>query len=212
MELGQSFSLLQGCNPTIYLDKSPLTPSAQPALFEIQPHVKNPNYDAKWDEYPVISLHNDAEELLSALQQIKLRPSPFEDDNCGVPTWPMGALTLAGLSAEKRGQVLAALKAEIGLDLSDPDMSYALVRRSRKVGTALHPCVASGLFRHVDPTGTVRPETLRALKNLKKESSSYAVSADGATGYLDFYKTFGSHFISAVDIGDNLFQVGTMVA
>lgn len=182
-KLGQSFNLLRGCNPTVFLKKMPLMPSAKPALFERSPVIKNPNVEAKWDEYPVISLHKSAEELVSALQQIKLRPSSFEDDPSeggGIPVWPTGALTLANLSAEDRIHALAALSDEIGLDLSQPDMSYALVRRSRKVGTALHPCVESGLFRHVDPSGTVKPETQQALNHLEKKKLSYEVSADGA--------------------------------
>lgn len=211
-DLGQSFSLLQGCKPTVFLSQTPLTPSEKPALYETNAVLKNPDLEAKWDDYPVISLHESAEELVSALQQITLRPSSFEDDLCeggGVPSWPTGALILAGLSAEKLKQALAALSAEIGLDLSQPGMSYALVHRSRKLGIALHPCVQSGLFRHVDPKGTVRPETLQALKKLEKKKQSYEVSSAGAQGYLDFYKTFGSHFISGIDMGDSLFQVSS---
>lgn len=207
LKLGQSFCLLQGLQPTVFLSQTPLTPSEKPALYEKNPVLKNPDLEAKWDDYPVISLHESAEELVSALQQITLRPSSFEDDSCeggGVPSWPTGALTLAGLSADKLKQALAALSAEIGLDLSQPGMSYALVRRSCKLGT---PCIQTGLFRHVDPEGTVRPETMQALKKLEKKKQSYEVSGSGAQGYLDFYKAFGSHFICGVDKGDNLFQV-----
>lgn len=208
MKLGESFTLAKGCKATVFLDKTPLTPSAQPALYE-----KKPDFvpqDVKWDDYPVISLHDTAQELLSVIHQITLRRSSHEDDPSqggGVPTWPMGALMLAGLSAEEKEEAVAALKAELGLDLSLPNMSYALVRWSRNVGTAVHPTVASGLFRQIDPQGTVRPETLRALKRLEKKKHSYEVSADGARGYIDFYKTFGSHFISQIHFGDTLFQV-----
>ena len=80
--------------------------------------------------------------------------------------WPAGALTLAGLSTEEREKALANLSAEIGLDLCQPGLSYTLVCR-HQVGTAVHPCCESGLFRHVDPEGTARPETLPALKNLE---------------------------------------------
>ena len=78
--------------------------------------------------------------------------------------WPAGALTLAGLSTEEREKALANLSAEIGLDLCQPGLSYTLVCR-HQVGTAVHPCCESRLFRHGDPDRTMRPETLRALKN-----------------------------------------------
>ena len=61
----------------------------------------------------------------------------------------------------------------------------------------------------MDPKGTLRPETLQALKKLQKLSKDKPdVNKDGAEGYLEFYNTFGSHFISSIDIGDSLFQVG----
>uniref|UniRef100_UPI00358F1E90 uncharacterized protein n=1 Tax=Myxine glutinosa TaxID=7769 RepID=UPI00358F1E90 len=78
--------------------------------------------------------------------------------------------------------------------------SYVLVRRSRKVGTATHPYYQRGIWGNPDPSITLRPETLTALKShekLKKESTN--ISMAGANGYLSLYETFGSHFISRVD-------------
>jgi hypothetical protein len=212
LKLGQTFNLVRGCKPTVFLDQAPLTPSEKKTLYEKNPVLGyDPcNQEAKWDDYPTVSLHAGAEELVSALQQITLRPGSFEDDTSeggGVPSWPTGALTLAGLSGDKLKQALAALSAEVGLDLSQSGTSYALVRCSRNVGTAFHPCIQSGLFHHRDPEGTITPEAQRALKKLEKKKNSYEVSSTGAQGYLNFYKEFGSHFICAVEEGDSIFQV-----
>lgn len=114
---------------------------------------------------------------------------------------------LAGVSVEERARALATLSKEIGLDLGQPGRSYALVRCSRHTGTATYPSYATGLFRHKDPEGTLQPDTLEALKKLEKTSQDPVVSTDGAKGYLDFYKMFGTHFISAIKSGDTLFQV-----
>lgn len=211
VKLGQSVDLLQGYKPTVFLGtdgKSPLVPSTQPALFEKRSSIQNPNVEAKWDQFPTISLHKTAEELLSGLQHIRLQSHPLEKAEGRNPAvWPAGALTLAGLSDDECKKALTDLSAEIGLDLSEPDYSYALVRRSRKIGTAVHPNFQSRLFRNIDPQGTLRPETLQALKKLEKKSHPYEVSKDGAIGYLEFYTAFGSHFVSSVDYGDSLFQV-----
>ena len=207
--LGQSTNLINGYKASVFFDEPPFTPSIQPALFEKLAVVKNPNYKADWS-WPVISLHDNAEELLSTLLQIKLRPCSFEDKQSegGVPIWPAGALMLAGLTKHERKRALANVSREIGLDLSTPEWSYALVRRSRLLGSAVHPCTATGLFRFVDPNGTLRPETLQALRQLQKLSKDKPdVNKDGAEGYIEFYNTFGSHFISSIDIGDFLFQV-----
>ena len=212
--LGQSTNLIDGYKPTTFFDEAPFTPSVQPALFEKKAVVKNPNYEAVWS-WPVISLHPNAEHLLNSLMQIKLRPCSFEDKPCEggeIPDWPTGALVLAGLTDEERTTALKKLSKEIGLDLTTPDWSYALVCRSRLLGSAVHPCCQTGLFRHVDPDNTLRPETLQALKRLQKLSKDTPdVNKDGAEGYLHFYNTFGTHFISCVHFGDYLFQVSGVI-
>ena len=195
--LGQSTNLINGYKASVFLDEPPFTPSIQPALFEKDSFVKNPNYKTSWS-WPVISLHNNAEELLSAVLPIKLRPISFEDKSSeggGVPIWPAGALMLASLTKDERTTALTNLSKEIGLDLSTQEWLYALVRRSRLFGSAVHPCTETGLFRFVDPNGTLRPETLRALKKLQKLSKDKPdVNKDGAEGYLQFYNTFWFSF------------------
>ncbi len=208
LKLGQSTSLLVGFKA----DSSavPFTTSTKPALYEKQVIVKNPNHDATWS-WPRISLHSNVEDLLNAVFQIKLRPvsvgvNSIED---GTPeVWPSGALVLAGLTATERQKALADLSKQLGINLSTVGWSFALVRRSRKIGTATHPCYERGIFGLPDPDKTVKPDTLAALKALERlGKTSTNVSMNGGNGYLRFYETFGSHFVSSIDAGDSIFQV-----
>ena len=211
LQTGQSLNLLDGYNSSVFLDKTghvPFTFGEKQALFYREPVVTLPEESA-WSSWPEISLHNSAEQLISALLQIKLRP--FEDrssEGGGISVWPAGALMLAGLTDADRSAALKNVSAEIGLDLNTPEWSYALVRRSRTANTVVHPCLASELFRLVDLDETLRPDTLQALKELQKLSKEGPdVDQIGAEGYLQFFSTFGTHFISKIVSGDCIFQV-----
>uniref|UniRef100_UPI00358F5283 uncharacterized protein n=1 Tax=Myxine glutinosa TaxID=7769 RepID=UPI00358F5283 len=209
MKLGQSTSLLNGYKADL-CPAQPFYTSSKPALYEQQVIVESPDPNAKWSS-PMISLHENVEDLLSAIQQIKLRSMSFEDtasEGGAAAVWPAGALLLAGLTPSARRKAITDLSEQLGLDLATEHWSYVLVRRSRKVGTATHPCYQRGIFGNPDPSITLRPETLTALKSLEKlKKESTDVSMAGAHGYLSFYETFGSHFVSSVDAGDLIFQV-----
>ena len=161
VKLGHSACLLDGYNSTAYLErdgKSLLKTTPKQALPEIVP--ENPQAAAKWDDYPVISLHSTTEELISAIQPVQLRANFSEDHPSrggGVPQWGAGSLTLAGLNETERKAALTEFSEEIGIKLYNPDISYALVRWSRTNGTAVHPCYKLGLFTFADSV-QVNPE------------------------------------------------------
>jgi hypothetical protein len=208
VKLGQSTSLLAGYKADIF--SVPFITSTKPALYEKSVIIKSPDYDAKWS-WPTITLHENVEDLLSAVFQIKLRPVSFEDkpsEGGASAIWPSGALILAGSTGSARQKALTNLSSQLGIDLLSGDLTFfALVRRSRKIGKAIHPCYERGIFGHPDPDNTVRPDTLTALKSLEKlGKTSTDVSMDGANRYLNFYKTYGSHFVSSIDAGDSIFQ------
>lgn len=211
LQTGLSLNLLDGYKSSIFLDRNgdvPFTLGDKQALFSREPVVARPE-KSSWSDWPEISLHKSAEELISALLQIKLRPfeDPSSEGGGGISVWPAGALMLAGLTGDERTTALKNVSAQIGLDLNT-EWSYALVRCSRTANTATYPCLASGLFRLTDLDKTLRPETLQALKQLQKLSKDGAdVSKDGAEGYLQFFNTFGTHFVSKLESGDCLFQV-----
>lgn len=58
---------------------------------------------------------------------------------------------LGGISADKRTRALRNLSAEIGLDLSQNDTSYALVQRKRKNGVVVHGSFENGRCLHGQP-------------------------------------------------------------
>lgn len=205
LRLGQSTNLLAGYKADLY--SLPFITSSQPALNDSQVLVRSPDYDAEWS-WPTISLHGNAEDLLSATLPIKLRPP--EDvlkESCVPGVWPAGALVLSSGTGPSHVKARKTLSHQLGVKLNQ-DWSYALVRRSRKIGTATHPCYERGVFGHPEPDTILRPDTLAALKSLEKmQRGSTNVSKTGAEGYLEFYETYGSHFVSGADIGDTIFQV-----
>lgn len=208
LKLGQSTSLLSGYKAKAIIgscNEVPFIPSSKNALYEQDIIVTKPNYCAKWS-YPTITLCNDVEDLLTSMLLIRLRMS---SGKVSPPAkWPAGALLLAGLTPEERTIALTEVSSEIGLDLNTPDRSYALVCRSREVGTATHHCYERGIFGDTQPGCTLLPETLTALKKLEKISKQTAdVTLEGARGYMAFFETFGSHFVSSVTVGDVLLQV-----
>ena len=208
--LGTSMNMLDGLNPSIKYSANLFSNSARPALYESKPVIDNPDYSAEW-EWPVISLHDTAEDLISSLWQVRLRLNHVDNatyNGSGAIAWPVGALMLAGIATKQCKEVLEQLSSDFGINLNNSSLSYALVRRKRSIGVAAHPCCKTGLIRHVNLNSTLKPETLIALKNLPKLSKDRPdVNKDGAEAYLSFFNTFGTHFTSGVDYGDCLFQV-----
>ena len=208
--LGTSMNMLDGLNPSIKYNADLFSHSTRPALYESKPVINNPDYSAEWG-WPVISLHDTAEDLISSLWKVKLRLNHVDNatyNGSGAAAWPVGALMLAGSGTKQREEVLEQLSSDLGVNLNKSSWSYALVRRQRSIGAAVHPCCKTGLIRHVNLNGTLKPETRTALKNLPKLSKDKPdVNKDGAEAYLSFFNTFGTHFTSGVDYGDCLFQV-----
>ena len=205
LELGQSTNLISGYEANVIT--APFRSSTKPALYTTQIKLKDPDYEATWS-WPTITFHETTEDLISALVQVKLRKESFEDtpsEGGGVASWPAGALMLKGLTAEEYNEVVQKLSSQLALDLT-AGWSYALVRRSRKVGTAIYKSYERGLFRNTERSS--RPDFYAALRDLEKLGpQSTDVSKDGANGYIDLYYTYGSHFISMIEAGDSLFQV-----
>lgn len=208
LKLGQSTSLLSGYKAKAIIgshNEVPFIPSLKNALCEQDIIISKPNYSATWS-YPNITLCNNVEDLLSSMLLIRLRPSTCKGS---LPAkWPAGALLLAGLTPEERTSALTEISCEIGLDLNSPNKSYALVCQSREVGTTTHHCYERGMFGDPKPDYTLKPETLTALKTLEKlPKQEPDVTLKGARGYMAFFETFGSHFVSSVTVGDVLLQV-----
>ncbi|XP_072050131.1 uncharacterized protein [Amphiura filiformis] len=186
--LGQSTNLLIGYQADAY--GVPFQPSPKPALIEAPIDIKDPDVDARWS-YPIITFHKNNEDLLTELYQIKLRPITYEDspsEGGAAAKWPAGALTLTGLTDEALQQAFQDLSSQIGLDLATPEWSYALVRRTRLVGTATYKGFEAGVFGNPNPDSSLQPEAHDAIDNLVKGDTDIDIC--GAKGYLEFYETF----------------------
>ncbi|KAI6649630.1 hypothetical protein LOD99_6634 [Oopsacas minuta] len=213
LKLGFSTNLLDGYKPNIYfhqIEESPLKPSKQPALYESDIQVRNPDIKAKWSGL-TISLHATTEELVTAITKVRIRSELFEDhksEGGGIAIWPTGALVLEGISKEARKQALSKMSEQIGLDLTKEDQSYAVVRMVRILGDSLHPYYETGEYRNIERDDCLTPEALQAIRKLQKlHRQEPYVNLEGARGYVQFYNTFGTHFISSVEVGESIFQV-----
>ncbi len=161
IRLGQSVNLLDGYSTTVFLERGEkclLKETPKEVLPERVP--LSPISGTKWDDYPEISLHSTSEELITAIQSVRLRKISHLSREGSMPKWLSGSLILANLNAADRTAALSHLSEEIGVPLDKTDLSFALVRWSRKSGTALHPCYESGLVRLADSV-QIDPEAQR---------------------------------------------------
>jgi len=145
--LGVSFNLLEGCNPATEYSQRLFSLSTKPALYDSKPVVNNPDFSAKWG-WPVITLCDSAEELISTFYEVKFKMNHVEDmtyGSNGATAWPIGAMMLAGVDKQARDNALKELSNSFGVEL-DTTWSYALVRRYRTIGTATHLAILQNWF------------------------------------------------------------------
>lgn len=210
IKLGVTANLLFGYQPCwTPLDQGsvPLFRPAQTALDEIEVDVASA--EAEWN-YPIVTLHETAEDLLTTLFPYRAVSS---GDDLAAPKLPSGPL-LAGM--RDRDESLSALSTTLGVDLRNSDNRYSLVRLHRYVGEATHPCYAGGVLVHAhpvrpDPTYGVRGAFRQEMTKLRHSRSGLPDDArctvKEANQYLDFFRTWGTHFIAKVRVGDVIFQV-----
>jgi hypothetical protein len=213
VQLGTTTNLVLGYDPSWNLtncdEKNGLFQPQQKAItdFEINVTPENPMWS-----YPEISLHDSPEDLLSALfPYIVVNPS----DGIEEPTLPAGTLLI---SDKDRETAIQQLSETLGVNLSNQDFGYALVQLRREVGSAEHPCIEQGIRIHPNPARI--PETWGVNEDFRKKLTSLRhgtdkvgrfspdnITQENAQAYLDFFKVYGTHFISKVTAGDVIFQV-----
>lgn len=210
IKLGQATNLLRGLNsdwnPANGINDILYAPASQPLSATA---VGMPDNLGSW-AYPDISLHASAQDLLSALVPYRVvDPS----SNVNAPGLPTGSLLMGAAS---NPAALQALSQTVGIDLSNPDFGYALVKLSRRDGMADHAAAASGILVHMRPKAPdasygVSPAFYSAMVGLRhfgkslNEQGTYALQ--DANDYLAFFKQWGTHFVSGVDTGDCIMQV-----
>jgi hypothetical protein len=162
--------------------------------------------------YPEITLHDDALSLLDELIAYHVVSPSSEID---APVIKAGAL-LCGAQDSKAP--LNALSTTLGVDLSNTDLRYALVKLTRVDGTEPHASAASGILIHArprqpDPEYGIRKNFASAVVKLphagrsRQQDYGAALSQHRATRILDSFAEFGTHYVSAVSLGDTILQV-----
>jgi len=165
----------------------------------------------KW-QYPVITLHESVQTLLTELIPYEIvNPS----SELHVPNLPAGALVMGGVSNK---EAVNQLSQTIGVDLSNPDYRYALVKLTRQDGAITHASAEQGILIHYrprnpDPNYGITEDFNSAMTKLRHFGKSMrqdygdAIGQKEVTSYLDHFKTWGTHFVSQVDVGDTIMQV-----
>lgn len=212
VSLGQSANLIRGLDAA--WDPSAgrlniLYPAADQALT--QEPVASAGDRGEW-QYPDISLHENAQDMLTALIPYQVT-SPSSD--VSAPVLPGGALLMG---AAQNPEALAQLSTTLGVDLSNPDYRYALVKLVRKDGEQAHASAASGILVHARPRTAdaafgVTESFHHAMTQLrhygKQALQDYGdkVGEAEVTAYLEFFRTWGTHYVSRVETGDTILQV-----
>jgi len=163
-------------------------------------------------QYPVITLHETVPSLLSELIPYEV-VNPSSERH--VPSLPAGALVMGGVTNK---EAVKQLSQTIGVDLSNPNYRYALVKLTRQDGAITHASAEQGILIHYrprnpDPNYGITEDFNNAMIKLRHFGKSMqqdygdAIGQTEVTSYLDHFKTWGTHFVSQVDVGDTIMQV-----
>ncbi len=210
--IGFSSNLINGLNPKWQPQAglvNILYPAEQQAmaLRPVEPIAQR----GSWS-YPAITLHETALDLLDELIPYQvINPSSDID----APSFGAGAL-LAGATGSQPS--LEMLSKTIGVDLTRTDLRYALVKLERADGADNHASAVGGILVHArprqpDPEYGLSTEFTSASIRLRHAGRSRLqdygdqLNKDDGNKVLDSFREFGTHYVSAVELGDTILQV-----
>ncbi|MCG8291381.1 hypothetical protein [Pseudomonas entomophila] len=210
--IGQSANLVDGLNPHWTLQQGLpglLYPVPEQPLATRPARVIEPR--GTWS-FPELSLHENALSLLDALIPLQVVSPSSEVD---APCIGAGAL-LAG--AQHSHSSLQALSNTLGVSLDDEGLRYVLVKLTRVDGTDTHASAANGILMHVrpsqpDPAYGLTPAFLSSATKLahagrsRRQDYGEQLTVLKAQGILDTFGVYGTHYVSAVTLGDTILQV-----
>ena len=212
VEIGTSVNLVAGLNPAWDPRSGQvniLYPSKQPAMATSAPAPMD--HRGEWS-YLDITLHDSPFSLLDALIPYRIvNPASFTD----AAVIGAGAL-LAGAAGSKSS--LETLSKAVGVDLTNPDFRYALVTLRRNDGTAAHASAQSGILVQVrprvpDPAYGLTPGFVSAsvrtrhAGRTRQQDYGDALNTDSANAILNSFAEYGTHYVSAIELGDTIAQV-----
>ena len=163
-------------------------------------------------EYPEISLHETAPDLITALLGYQVEHPAIEVSS---PDLPSGALALC---SPEGAETRSGLSDVLGICLDDPDLRYALVKLTRKDKTVRHTTTETGVLMTVnalnpDPAIGIDSNFMRALARLRyfrpqnNLDEIARLKPDEANEFIDVFSTWGTHFVSKITVGDQIIQV-----
>ena len=211
IKLGASANLLSGFDP-LWFSNNTSTGLFQPEKKPLQ--EVNTALTARAGEwsFPVITLHDDVEALLSNL-------FPGEAYNPSVTNEAAFSAGALFLGDNDRATALIKLKDHFGIDFSKSDRGYALVKMIRKDGLLHHASAKQGILSYAHPLQS-DPE-IGKMADFDRDIKSLRHCTDVSTGlfnpknltveivnkYLDFFKMYGTHYVSGIEAGDVIYQV-----
>ncbi len=211
IKLGLSTDLTKGFN-TAWLagntEETGLQASVKKPLEERE--LALPSQKGQWS-YPAITLHENANELLEAIYPARIVNAASSEIEA---SFNRGEL----FTGHNFADAVEKFRGLTGIDLSLPNMGYALLKLTRKDATLTHASTAEGLLVHSNPLKPfanlgVDEEFRSALIRLRPcldQNNSFSqrlLSTQVVNEYLQFFRTYGTHYVSAADVGDVIYQV-----
>lgn len=166
--------------------------------------------DYEWS-YPKITVHDDAESLLQEIFPYRINtPS----DGTEMLEVNLGTLLIGD---KDRETAVKKLSETLGVDLSKP-YGYVFARTERIYGEVKHPVYGGDIILHPNPKHkneemAIRESFRADLIKIRKATDDENVfnlalfTVKKAQRCLDFYNTYGTHFVSQAVCGDAIFQV-----
>jgi predicted DNA-binding ArsR family transcriptional regulator len=216
MKLGTTTNLLLGYDSdwlTQEKGMNALFPVEKEALNKFEP----PSSKEKglWAASPIISFHSDAKSLLSSLLPYSTLNSSTEEH---IPVLPAGELFL---SDSKKSIAIKKISETLGVDLSNIENSFVLVKVSREDETQSHPLHNNGHLKYSNEilfnksygiTKEYRKSNAPFIrgKNKKSNFTPLQVTIEEGKQYLQNFYKLGTHFVSKKTLGDTIFQIFAM--
>lgn len=211
MQLGVAANLVKGYAPGWNPANGKLDILNRPKEQPMKPQIPEPSGKKGDWEYPVISLHETADSLITELLGYKVEAPAIDD---APPSLPAGSLLLSAPTAQKAKE---ALKETLGVSLEDTTLRYALVKLTKFDETLLHTTKEHGILTTVhalkpDPRIGVNADFMRSMARLRHfpvsapDTFTDLTPAD-ANAYLTQFAQYGTHFVSSISVGDQIVQV-----
>ncbi len=205
VKLGSSANLLYGFkaswNPSAEGD-TPLFEPEESSVLTLEAEIQDIE-GVKWD-MPVITLCDTPEELLSKIFAYKI----IDPDDIS-SNYSSGTLIL---NDKDKSSAIDKLKQSLGIDLSIKDQGYALVQIRRDFGSDVHISFERGVFGVENKEEVLFSNYKKDITRLRQGKRSVygdysQISLSNAQEYLNFFKKYGTHYVSKISVGDVIYQI-----